>query len=530
MSLLTSFFNLIKPAKTDGVKVADFNENMDIIDTEMHRPPLTVNGISPNPTTRDLTITEVPLAGNLSSDIAQVVVGSFVQRTSGGGSAIEDGEAFLNSVKGNMVLSGYVAESITPTTTGELTVDIDRDVFVSQVSTSQTLVFTYSTGWSVDPETYGITVNGTPVANDTITVVYVKGNLGTYTATLPTSFNSTGWNLYNNANGVKYARVAKYSDEYGYKIGGNYSLVEFSSTVNGTRTSVTVSTSGLFNVPSDGFVFVSGGDATTYIYATWSDWVDGYEGDFEQYTVSTINLTAGAICFPNGMFAVHGVRDEININTKSAINRIGRIANTASNLDDIIDSGADYVVDANFIYYVLAEPTITPDLDIEGAYAVSDHGIEFITGTTIPAVAETLYGENLKDKLRTNVLTISAQELSPSQQIQVRQNIGAAEETEVTAIQEYLDGLFTTVAYSQNGSTIAAGGTASYSFSIAKEGYTPVCVSSVTVSSSGTAAIAYYSQNATNATVKLVNNAAAATTPNKVGVYILYFKNPITNA
>ena len=69
MSVLTQFFNLIKPTKSEGVKVSDFNSNMDIIDTEMHRPPLTVNGIEPDPTTRDLEIETVPLADNRNNKI-----------------------------------------------------------------------------------------------------------------------------------------------------------------------------------------------------------------------------------------------------------------------------------------------------------------------------------------------------------------------------------------------------------------------------------------------------------------------------
>ena len=68
MSVLTRFFHLIKPAKTDGVKVSDFNANMDTIDTEMHRPPLTVNGVLPDPETRNIPLEVVPLADNLSSD------------------------------------------------------------------------------------------------------------------------------------------------------------------------------------------------------------------------------------------------------------------------------------------------------------------------------------------------------------------------------------------------------------------------------------------------------------------------------
>ena len=131
MGALTTFFNLFKPAKTDGYNVVeDFNNNFDIIDEEMHKPPLTINGIAPNPVTRDLGLTEVPLAANLSSDIAQVVDGAFMQRMSGGGAAVEDGSAFLSFIRGNIQHTGQVAESIEMTVNGnDITATIDRDTF-----------------------------------------------------------------------------------------------------------------------------------------------------------------------------------------------------------------------------------------------------------------------------------------------------------------------------------------------------------------------------------------------------------------
>lgn len=418
MSLLTTFFNLIKPAKTDGVKVSDFNANMDTIDTEMHRPPLTVNGIEPDSTTRDLYLESVPLADNLTSDVAQVNDGEFIERTSGGDSSIDDGDASLLFVKGNMVHTGYVAESIEHTESEGLTVTIDRDTFVGYVSQSGTLNFTYTTSWTPALTNYGITVAETPQNGDTITVVYVKEERGTITPASPSAFISTGWNLYNNTDG--YAKVIAYSETYGYKLGGTYSLIEFATTTTGTRSAVTV-VDGYFNVPADGYVFITGGDATTYVYATWTDWTDSYEGDFESYAVDTIDLSEAMLNFPNGLCAVHDVRDEINLNVGRTIQRIGRT--DYSNLATIVASGADYVYDTNYVYYVLETP-VTTAIEIDPVYTVNDHGIEYFSGTTVACVTETLYGENLKDKLRTDVLTISEQELTDSQKEQVHKNIG----------------------------------------------------------------------------------------------------------
>lgn len=411
MSILTPFFNLIKPAKQDGVKVSDFNANMDTIDTEMHKPPLTVNGIEPDSTTRNLYLETVPLADNLTSDVAQINNGQFIVRTSGGSTSIEDGDASLLSVEGYMVHTGYVPESLNMTVTpaareegvDPITAEIDRDTFVSYVSASGTVTLTFTTVWSADPADYGITVTGTPIAGDVITVVYVKEERGTITPATPATFNSTGWNLYNNETG--YAMVVHYSNEYGYKLGGTYSLIEFSATLTGTRTSVSV-VDGFFTVPSDGYIFITGGDATTYIYATWSDWTDGYEGDFQTYTVDTIDLSEAMLSFPYGLCAINEYRDEINLNVMRAIQRIDRLAYSAENLASVEAMGVPYEYDTNYIYYVLTNPVSTT-IEIDGTYTVSDHGIEFFTGTTVDVVTESLYGENLKDKLRTDVLTKS---------------------------------------------------------------------------------------------------------------------------
>lgn len=511
MSILTPFFNLIKPAKTDGVKVSDFNANMDTIDTEMHKPPLTVNGTQPDPTTRDINLRSVPLADNLTSDDAQLNVGLYLERTSGGSTPIDDGDAYLSTIKGNMVKTGYVPESLnmtvnavervappaitavldaetfeayvetagtytltyddgawdnTPSDYGvtvsntpvdgdeivivwdgeneptmtvnavtrpvpaAITATLDRDTFVSYVTSSGTVTLNYTTAWSANPALYGVTVTNTPISGDQIVIVYVKLDRGTITTAAPTSFNSTGWNLYDNNTGK--ARVIRYSSDYGYMIGGNYSIVQFSVTADGEKSSVTV-TDGAFNVPSDGFITVTGGDATTYIYPTWTDWLEGYAGEFESYTVDTISLSEIMTNFTGGLLAIGEIRDEINFNIQKAISRIQRIAYTDADLETVIASGRPYDTDTNYIYVVRETPVET-SFSVDGSYTVSDHGIEFfVASTSIPVVTETLYGQNLKDKLRMDVLTISQQSLSAGQKSQVQNNIGLVP-TEATDI------------------------------------------------------------------------------------------------
>lgn len=439
MGVLTPFFNLFKPAKTDSQKIAKLNENFDIIDTEMHKPPLTINGIGPDPVTRDTEITTVPLADNLTSEEAQINTGTFIERTSGGEASIADGDAWLSDIKGNMVKTGYVAESIQmtvtladPTTESPISATLDRNEFVEAASSSGTYTFTYSNAWDVDPATYGITVSGTPVAGDKIQVVYVKLNRGTITVANPTSFFSAGWNLYNHAAG--YARVVKYSDEYGFMISGTYTALKFAATLDGEQETITP-VDGAFTVPSDGFVFVTGGNSTdTAIWMTWSDWTEEANGGiFEAYTSSSIDLSGVMVDFPYGLMKIGNVYDEINLNVGKAYSRIQRLEYTDANLADVIASGVAYDTDTSYIYAVRVAP-VAYTISLDGEYTVSDHGMEIFSGTSVALTASALYGNDLKGKLRRDVVTISQQTLTAGQQSQVRTNIGAASASEVSTL------------------------------------------------------------------------------------------------
>ena len=435
----TTNFGLKKLADTDPYAISQFNDNMDKIDSEMAKPPLTVNGTEPDSTTRDIEINTVPLADNLTSEEAQINTGTFILRTSGGEASIADGPAWLSDIKGNMVKTGYVAESIQmtvtladPTTESPISANIDRDAFVAAVSSSQTITLTYSTAWSADPASYGITVTGTPVAGDQIVVVYVKENRGTITTANPTSFLSTGWNLYNHAAG--YARVVNYSEEYGFMIDGTYTSLKFAATLSGEQTTITP-IDGYFTVPSDGYVFVTGGnDTDTEIWMTWSDWTEQANGGtFAKYSSSSIDLSGVMVDFPAGLMKIGNVYDEINLNIGKAYSRIQRLEYTDENLEDVIASGVEYDTDTNYIYAVRVEPVVYT-ISLDGEYTVSDHGIEEFIGTAVALTASALYGNDLKGKLRRDVLTISQQTLTSDQKAQVLQNIGAGSAADVAAL------------------------------------------------------------------------------------------------
>jgi len=314
------------------------------------------------------------------------------------------------------------AERPTP---DSISATIDDSVFVAYVQSSGTTTLTYSTSWSADPTLYGITVTGTPIAGDVITVVYVKEVRGTITQSDPQTFVSTGWNLYNHS--VGYARVIKYSTTYGFKIAGTYTALEFATTLTGSRTTITP-VSGAFAIPNDGYVFVTGGnDTDTEIWMTWSDWgTQANGGIYAGYSTTTVDFSSFMETnFPYGLMQVGTARDEINFNTGVAVSYVVRQAYNATNLANAKASGRQYEYDENYIYLERATP-VQYSISVDGGYTASDHGLEWFTGTDQAVYAETIYGANLKNKLERDVLTISQQTLSAADQAQVRKNIGAS--------------------------------------------------------------------------------------------------------
>lgn len=380
----------------------------------------------------DVDLSVVPLAENLQSDKLQSIEGEFIIRTTGGNGSVSDGKAYPQHIYGNSRHDGYVAEelnlTVIPITRTEpdepITATIDRDTFVAAVDESSIINLYYTTEWSEDPEDYGVTVTGEPVAGDQITIVYVKEQRGTIIVADPDRLVGTGWNLFNANDG--YARVVKYSDVYGYKIGGTYTSIAFSDTLTGDRTSLLPNANGLFNVPGDGYVFVTGGNATdTYILATWSDWTEGPStGYWEAYRESGIDLSAVVeTYFPYGMLKIGTVRDEIDLVAKRSISRIERIVYSEENRAAAAATGRSYDFDENNIY-IVREESVQNAITIGGEYSVSEHGMEWFTETELPLDTEILYGKNLRDKLERDVLTISQQTLAEEEKAQVRQNIG----------------------------------------------------------------------------------------------------------
>ena len=481
-----------------------------------------VNSTSPD-SSGNVQINKVPIADNLDSSIRQQSSGDYIVRTSGGSASLSDGPASLLRVMGNSVRTGYTPESIDFSVNSD---SCDASItnmatFRSEMGDSGTLTLSYTSSWSADPTDYGITVVGTPENGDSIVAVWVKEVRGTITNAEPTGFSVTGWNLYSNTAG--YARVAKYSDEYGYGISGTYTALAFSATESGEQTTITP-VNGLFNVPADGYVWVTGGDSTTAIWATWSDWTTGYQGSYQAYNKTTISLAAVmAACFEDGLCAVDDVRDYIDISGGYAYKWIDILEYSAENLAVAESSGRPYTYDEETILLAKASATVTAltsTLAISGAYTVNSHGLEMFDGTTVPVGSMTSYGVDLKNKLERDVATLSQQTLTDQQKKQVRDNIGAA------AVADF-NGLFKMKRFSLSNLSFTAGETKI----ITKEqlgisvpsGYVYFCMAGVDLGSKYLALARF--NGAYNNVIYVSNPTNASRSPVTITVDIMYVKS-----
>lgn len=500
-----------------------------------------VNNVQPDPVTHNIQINSVPVADDLSSEDNVQVEGQFITRTTAGQASISPGNAWIQKLKGNSVHTGYspavweyswISERADPE--DELNVEITKATFVLQVGNPGTYTFLYTTAWKLDNATvsltdYGINVTGTPVAGDTITVKYAEEIRGTITNAAPTSFASTGWNLFNSEYG--YARVVAYEGKY--KVGGTYSTIRFKKTLESPQSDpVVVDNNGLFTVEEDGYIILTGFNAAnTYVLICWTKWENGYDGEFKQYEESMIDLSAVKDSMPyDCLCSVGTVYDEINFNTKRIIPRVKRIAYSDGDRETIAASGKQYDFDEQFIYVEMtAEETAaaTSSFELGNQYAAADNGIEYFEGTDAPVGFDSSYGASLKDKLRRDVLVMSQQTLSDEQKAQVQNNIGVKESLDT--IRNVLNKafLFTTHSYQY---TCAASGNANITAAqlgiTAKAGYK---LAAIVKAYSGEKHLVFYQINpVTDGNVLSIRNVATSERANKTaGVIAMWIRNDL---
>ena len=337
----------------------------------------------------------------------------------------------------------------------------------------------YLNGDVVDLTDYGIAGSGTAVIGDIIVINITKGtptsavrvdyakyNPGTITVAQPAVFSATGFNHFDKATmsiqdaTISNGKIAENTGTYvcycratpasntgwgAYSASGAIRGIGFCATLPAKGTDVVTTgvdyTTTISTVPvtTDGYVVVvvTGMD-DLMIHPRWSGAADdptnaGYPAYVAYVAPDTITIPTqdkDGQSLPTatyGMPAVGPVADRLNLDAGLYIQRIGRLENNSTNMGYVATYGTSYDYDNSYIYYVLKDTDIeTYEVTVDPVYIVNDWGTEEFTNTTVPVGAQTLYGQNLRDKLRTDVLTISEQNpaLSTAQCEQVFKNLG----------------------------------------------------------------------------------------------------------
>ena len=375
--------------------------------------------------------------------------------------------------------------NITTDSSGITALTIVPSTFISQFSASGEYVFAYTidgeTGlgsWTYDNTTislssYGIEETSTSLAegdiiivtyqagtpNSQVTVTYTAPEQGTISIPKPTKFVATGLNQFDkNSMVIANASISNnqiqqqqgsyigYCKAVGgvtngyvaYSSSGTISNIAYCSVLPSIGVSVSTASASVSNtlasIPfnNNGYVVVAlSSTSDLCIHPRWSG--AGDTQPYEEYMESeialpTVDISGNPIPLGTyGIAAVGAISDRINLDNRTYIQKIGRLSNTTSNMSYVAGLNTAYDYDGSWIYYVLPEQNITTyslPSSLNPDYTVNDWGTEEFVGTSISLGAYNLYGQNLRDKLRTDVLTISEQDLNNNQKGQIWNNLG----------------------------------------------------------------------------------------------------------
>lgn len=371
----------------------------------------TVNGNGPDDS-GNVELTKVPLSDNLytSDMVIDDPESGYVFRTTGGDASVTNGEGYLSRIRGLTEIVDGVLVSAKPT------------AFVShgfnQFKPSDVLG-----GYAKFNETGKIVVDTTNAYK--IAYAHVAGGL------------SKGYTVHATEGAV--TRVGWCSSIP--SIGSTARFVELEatedSTVDGCK-NYKFTAFGNGELFDDGYFCIE----TTSIekmsvHPHWSgpaNWRDEGLEDYVEYSSSTVlipTVNSEGTELPiaeYGIPSVGAVCDEFDFDAKKYYKRIGFKTFSAENIEYVKSYGTEYVDDGvASIYYVLKEADrVVFDLpnSFSNLVAVCDYGTEEFIGSSVSVRAKMSYLPNLRDKLRTNVLTISEQSLSDSSKEQIGYNLG----------------------------------------------------------------------------------------------------------
>lgn len=277
----------------------------------------------------------------------------------------------------------------------------------------------------------------------TLTAVFVAETQGTIVVSNPVELLATGVNQYDwtyidnaeiDANGeiVAWSNKVAYVYAYGWvnnwymwysadgyivNCGWSENLPDIWTELDQTDADVTTTECSM-PFANTGFFCVEVSDDTGLsIHPKWSGQqdtnTDAYETD--SVTIPTADTDSNAL--PTATIwlpALWSYKDEINFQTNIYIQRVKTIVFSYGDLIDLIDDNAwnpDFVYDydSNYIFYYDGTTT-TYDISGDWTYTANDYWTERFLDSNgdiidIPVEANTSYGSNLVDKLRTWVVT-----------------------------------------------------------------------------------------------------------------------------
>ena len=337
--------------------------------------------------------------------------------------------------------------------------NITYEFICNTVGTEQTL------GWFLDNEQitlsdYGVAVNGTLTDEDRIvieysgvmtgqvvlSVNYVTEQKGIIYNVKPQSFESTKFNSFNPDNvivgygiventivaqanhrlcfceavgGLEQGYVAYLPNGTIYNIGFSSVLPEAGGTIDMMGTiDENLGVIAGFNI--NGYVVVETSTITDLqIHPQWSGKANTEVAAYETPSIITFDYTQIPAW---GLVKVNNTYDELNLELQRYIQRIGREA-----IETGTHAESECIEDTTYRYYVLDVPNII-NVEVEtDEYTANDYGTEkFIYNTgavNVPVSCIISYGQNLVDKLRTDVITISDQQLNQNQLKSIYNNL-----------------------------------------------------------------------------------------------------------
>ena len=307
-------------------------------------------------------------------------------------------------------------------------------------SDADTTTFWITTPWSTDDV---VTIVYYDACTDwTLTAVFVAEIQGTIVVSNPAELLTTGVNQYDwtyienaeiDANGKiiawsnKVAYVYAYggvnnwymwysADGYIVNCGWSENLPDIWTELDQTDAAVTTTECSMPFANTGFFCVEISDDTGLSIHPKWSGQQDTNTDAYETDTVTIPTADTDSNALPTATIwlpALWNYKDEINFQTNIYIQRVKTMSFTYGDLIDLIDDNAwnpDFVYDydSNYIFYYDGTTT-TYNISGDWTYTANDYGTERFLDSNgdiidIPVEANTSYGSNLVDKLRTWVV------------------------------------------------------------------------------------------------------------------------------